>query len=194
MDKGGIISSLNKRFYLISRLKNHLNKKSLIRIAESIFTSKLRYGLQLMGKIRWLDSDSKNNELMSLQKVQNRMTRLLNNAKISDKINTKTLLANINGLSVNQLNAQIKLTEMWKVINLEHYPIKLESRTPENKMGSRSKTSGNLKECYGSEKLRSTFINDGIKAWNLTPESVKGCKTISSAKKVIRIFVNSLPI
>ena len=147
-----------------------------------------------MGKIRWTDSDSKNHELMSLQKVQNRMTRLLNNAKISDKINTKTLLANIKGLSVNQLNAQIKLTEMWKVTNLEHYPIKLENMFPENTMGSRSKTIGNLKECYGSEKLRSTFINDGIKAWNLAPETIKGCKTITSAKKEIRVFVNSLPI
>ena len=51
---------------------------------------------------------------MAIQKTQNKLTRFLNNAKISDKISTKTLLKNINGLSVNQLNAQIKLTELWK--------------------------------------------------------------------------------
>ena len=193
-DKGGVVSSLNKRFYLISRLKNHLNKKSLVRIAESIFTSKLRYGLQLMGKIRWSDSDPKNQELMSIQRVQNRMTRLLNSVKISDKVNTKTLLANINGLSVNQLNAQIKLTEMWKSSAIEHYPIKFNKKIPEDSMGSRSKTNGIINECFGSEKLKSTFINDGIKAWNLAPESIKGCKNLISAKKEIRVFVSSLPV
>ena len=51
---------------------------------------------------------------MAIQKTQNKLTRFLNNSKISDKISTKTLLKNINGLSVNQLNAQIKLTELWK--------------------------------------------------------------------------------
>ena len=112
--KGGIISSLNQRLYLIKRLSNSLNKKSLIKVAESIFTSKIRYGLQLLGRIRWTDADPKCEDLMAIQKTQNKLTRFLNNSKISDKISTKTLLKNINGLSVNQLNAQIKLTELWK--------------------------------------------------------------------------------
>ena len=43
----GVISSLNQRNYLIRRLKNHLNKEQLKKVADSIWTSKLRYGLQL---------------------------------------------------------------------------------------------------------------------------------------------------
>ena len=83
-------------------------------MAESIFTSKIRYGLQLLGRIRWTDADPKCEDLMAIQKTQNKLTRFLNNSIITDKISTKTLLKNINGLSVNQLNAQIKLTELWK--------------------------------------------------------------------------------
>ena len=41
-------------------------------------------------------------------------TWFLNGKKISDKISTKVLLNNINMLSANQINAQIKLLEFWK--------------------------------------------------------------------------------
>ena len=33
-------------------------------------------------------------------------------------------------LSVNQINAQAKLTEAWKVCNIENYPSKWERRLP----------------------------------------------------------------
>ena len=49
--KGGVIPSLNKRLFLLRRLKNRLNPKHLKRVTESIFNSKLRYGLQLIGKV-----------------------------------------------------------------------------------------------------------------------------------------------
>ena len=35
--KGGLISALNQKLYLILRLKNHLNKKAIIKVADSIF-------------------------------------------------------------------------------------------------------------------------------------------------------------
>ena len=50
--KGGVIPSLNKRLFLLRRLKSQLNKQSLRKVAEAIFTSKIRYGLQLLGKVR----------------------------------------------------------------------------------------------------------------------------------------------
>ena len=44
---GGLIPMLNKRLYLIKRLKKHLNDKNIQKVAESIFMSKIIYGLQL---------------------------------------------------------------------------------------------------------------------------------------------------
>ena len=42
---------------------------------------------------------------------------------------TVTIANNIKMLSVNQINAQIKLTEMWKASNMKNYPIKLEKKS-----------------------------------------------------------------
>ena len=88
---------------MVKRLKNHINYAALIKIADSIFNSKLRYGLQLLRKIRWSASDTQYGDLLSLQKVQNKLARFLNNKRISDKISIKSLMANIGFLSVNQI-------------------------------------------------------------------------------------------
>ena len=119
------ISALNSRLYLIMRLKNKLGLSSLKRIADSIYNSKLRYGIHLCGKVRNLESDPSQRMMESLQKSQNKMFRMLNETRISDKINTKSIALHLNMLSVNQINAQVKLTEMWKANYVPNYPIKL---------------------------------------------------------------------
>ena len=43
----------------------------------------------------------------------------------SDRNTTESLFKKVNLLSVNQTNAQIKLTEIWKAFNNENYPIKV---------------------------------------------------------------------
>ena len=58
--------------------------------------SKLKYGQQLLGKVRWKASDPSNQDLEAIQKCQNKLARILNSAGFSDKISTKTLLANLN--------------------------------------------------------------------------------------------------
>ena len=68
--------------------------------------------------------------MKELQKSQNKLFRFLNNTRISDKINTKASAANLKLLSANQINAQVKLTEMWKAFNVTNYPIKLDKKDP----------------------------------------------------------------
>ena len=65
-----------------------------------------------------------------LEKSQNKLFRLLNNTRIKDKIKTKSIAQNLKMLSVNQINAQVKLTEMWKAQNIEDYPIQNEVQIP----------------------------------------------------------------
>ena len=45
-----------------------------------------------------------------------------------------------------------------------------------------------------SELSKSTFINDGIKAWNLAPKNIKDCTTYATAKNEIKKFVKTIPI
>ena len=122
--KGGVISCLNQRLYVLRRLKNFINLESLKKVANSIFVSKIRYGLQLLGKVRLTNEDPTQVELKAIQKVQNKMVRLLNGKSLIDKISTKTLLANVNMLSVNQINAQIKITEVYKQCRMQIIPLK----------------------------------------------------------------------
>ena len=63
--------------------------------------------------------------MAQLQKAQNKLLRFLNNSKISDKVSTSSMLVKHNMLAVNQINTQIKLTELWKAANDKDHPFKL---------------------------------------------------------------------
>ena len=118
-NKGGVIPSLNKRMFAIKRLANHLNNKAITKVVDGLFTSKIRYGLQLYGKVRTQDQDPTNSDLKDIQIAQNRMMRAMVGKNLSDHVSTDDLLRMTNMLSVNQLNAQIKLRkhQMLKIIH-----------------------------------------------------------------------------
>ena len=93
------------------------------RIVDSLYTSKLRYGLQLLGKVRTKEEDSSNGLLAKLQVTQNKLARFLNGTNLLDKVCNKEIYQKNEILSVNQLNCQIKLKEVWKSMNDENYPL-----------------------------------------------------------------------
>ena len=85
-------------------------------------------------------------------------------------------------LSANQINAQIKLVEMWKSTNDPGYPIQCDKlEASEGARMTRAITRGDLKVKGASLKCQSTFINDASRAWNKAPEIIKNCKTLFSA-------------
>ena len=123
------------------------------------------------------------------------MLRILDGALVSDRKSTKTLLDNQNMLSVNQIAAQIKLTEMWKASNDPQYPIKMKTRErQENAMETRSVTRGDLTEIGRSTRAKKSFSCDAAKVWNKAPEKIRTAKTLITAKKAIREHCKSLPI
>ena len=137
--KGGLISSLNSRLYIIRRLKGHLTLKNILKVVDGIFTSKIRYGLQLIGKARTMREDAVCADLWAIQLVQNKLLRLLNKSQLKDRIYTVSMLEKFGILSVNQLNAQVKLLEMWKSQNITDYPLKVgKQETKENKCKTRA--------------------------------------------------------
>ena len=114
----GMVKALNQRTGLIRRMKNHLSGEKVKKLTDSIWTSKLRYGLQLCGKVRTTEEQPKGKQLVQLQQAQNRMLRMLMNKRIRDRVSIKSMLEKQRMLSVNQINAQIKLVEMWKCTKL----------------------------------------------------------------------------
>ena len=93
-------------------------------------------------------------------------------------------------LSVNQLQAQVKLTEMWKAANFSTYPLKIEKmQHPLDTRITRSVTSENFREL----RSQHTFIGDATRLWNSSPNGIRMVKTISIAKKEMKTYCKSLP-
>ena len=98
-------------------------------------------------------------------------------------------------LSVNQMNAQIKLTEMWKANNIHNYPLKIKTKgESEDSRVTRATTSGKLAESGKTEVIQSTYLSDASRAWNKAPESIIQCETVWKVKKEIKKFVRELPV
>ena len=175
-------------------MRNFLNNKALIKVAESIFMSKIRYGIQLLGKVRLSETDSTNLELEAIQKIQNKLVRILNGVRLKDRISSKSLAQKLGLLSVNQINAQVKLSEMWKAINSDNNALQITIKQKASDAAiTRSDKNVTLVEHGLSELCKKTFLNDAAHVWNVTPESIKSAISLYSAKKAIKTFVQTLP-
>ena len=105
------------------------------------------------------EEDPTNNDIKAIQMVQNKMARLLNGKTLKDKIPTKTLLENAKLLSVNQINARIKLQEIWKILNIEEYPIRIElNNIHDNQVATRAMTKRTPVEQGNTNLLSKTSI------------------------------------
>ena len=123
------------------------------------------------------------------------MARFLNSKTLEDKIKTKVLLANLNMLSVNQLNAKIKLLEIWKALNVENYPLEITTKvTNQNTMNTRAMTSNQPIEIGSKNLTQKSCISDAIRLWNLAPIELKNITNLISMKKATKTYVNSFPI
>ena len=120
--------------------------------------SKIWYGLQLLGSVRWNDSDPTNQELESIQKCQNKLLLVLNSTRVSDKVSIKSMLKKMNMLSVNLINAQIKLSEMCKSTHIPNYPVKTKQIIrSEDVVNTRAVSKGQLKEVLQTNSSQKTF-------------------------------------
>ena len=191
------LNSVVFSMYALGRIKNHIDVGKLPRMAHAIWTSKLRYGLQLCSNIRLKDTDSHNTLMQAAQVAQNKMLRLLDNSTLADRKSTLELLKKSNMLSVNQLAASIKLTEAWKACNIPNYPIELEKNhanlAPTDRV-VRPQTTRVWKEDGRTNTARDSFTRSAAKIWNQAPTEIKTAETLSSAKKLIKSYCQMLPI
>ena len=192
---GGVIKSLNKRLFFIRRLKNQIDDSRLSKIVDSIWNSKLRYGLQLYAKVRTSSECPMQSHMEKLQKTQNKLVRTLENVRIKDKNRTSDMLTKNGMLSVNQTVAQIKLTELWKATHTDNNPLKFTQIAPaENGRNSRAVTNKKLYQSKGSTLTMDSFVYDATKMWNNAPDSIKNANSIYSAKTEIKSYCKLLPL
>ena len=148
-----------------------------------------------MSNVRLTEDQPTHYLVTEAQKAQNNLLRTLCNKKLADRENIKKMLNNQNMLSVNQLSAQIKLSEMWKAKNTEDYPIKFKYQsTQPGTCETRGNTTGRMVETGRSQKSITSFVGDAPRIWNKAPTQVTSAKTLAIAKKEIRKFCLTLPI
>ena len=162
---------------------------------DGLFTSKLRYGLQLYGKARMVDSDMECEEFKAVQLIQNNMLRTLNNTKVKDMVSIKSMLEKYNMSSVNQLNAQCKLLEIWKAKNLTDYPLKIGQQSVNHEgISTRADRMGRPIEIGKSNIVQRSCVNDAIRLWNLAPPNITESSSLYQAKKEIKKYARTLPV
>ena len=192
-----LTATLNSRLFQIRRIKNQVPKRCIMRIVQSLWFSKLRYGLQIIAQTRLKEKDPSHILMDGLQIAQNRMLRLLHGSTLKDRISTEELLRTANVLSVNQLATEVKLTECWKAANIENYSVKMDKGHVEQNVEGRQLRSSSLREFKDHSRTKigeeSFHISTG-KAWNNAPQEVKETKTIFAAKRMIKKYCKTLPI
>ena len=155
----------------------------------------IRYGVQLYGKVRLTETECKESLLESLQITQNKFARFVHGSTLADRISTTTIFKDTKLLLVNQINAQIKVLEVWKSKNFQAYPIQWENRSDIiGKSGLKSSNKPDLIIRGKSKTQEQTFYNDAARVCNAAPNNIKDCKTIFTVKKHIKTFVQTLPV
>ena len=143
-------------------------------IADSLYTSKIRYGVQLLGNVRTKKEETEQKLMGTIQVAQNKLARFLNGNSLMDKVPTTQKYKELNIQSVNQLNAQIKLLDVWKSTQSEYHSTKWARRNDSNlEQQTRSAVINNLSEAYGGRILTTTFVNDAAKTMEHCPRMYK---------------------
>ena len=169
--------------------------KSVMKLVDGLFTSKLRYGIQLLGKVRTSSEDPLCAEFKAIQMVQNNLLRTLNGSKVKDKVSIKSMLNKFSMLSVNQLNASIKLLEVWKALKVDNYPLTIKRQeVTTNGTTTRGDSVGRPIEIGKTNLTHKTCVSESIHLWNNAPKSIIESASLYEAKKEIITFSMSLPI
>ena len=97
--------------------------------------------------------------------------------------------------SVNQLNAQCKLLEIWKAKNLTDYPLKIGQQSVNHEgISTRADRMGRPIEIGKSNIVQRSCVNDAIRLWNLAPPNITESSSLYQAKKEIKKYARTLPV
>ena len=188
-------NALNSRLFQIRRVKNQIPRRCIMKIVQSLWFSKLRYGLQLCAITRTSQSDPQNLKMKSLQYAQNRLLRLLDGSRIKDRKSIRSLLQKFKLPSMNQIACEIKLMEAWKSINIQSYPVSIETEIKQDSDRTLRQNSVRMFDESSRTKIGATsFHISTAKLWNQTSVAVKNAKTKHTAKKAIKSYCNDLPL
>ena len=197
----GLVKQLSSRVGVLKRLKKYLPPHRLKMVMEGMFSSKMRYGMTVWGRV-WqipgsLDEDqaTRNSASMTkedarrLQVLQNKCLRLLTNSDY--KTPTKELLEKTNTLSVHQEIAHLSLSQVYNIHKTKlpayHYRRLFESRENETRIRP-----GHVNRIEFDRSLaRANFFYQSSRLWTALPDQVKSSENKHSFKKKCKTWIKN---
>ena len=167
----------------------------MLKVIQSLWMSKLRYGLQLCNQVRVKSDDPENQNMKAAQVAQNKMMRMLDGVSLKEHVSSSSLLKKYNIPSVNQLAGEIKLMEAWKAIHVPSYPFRMKENNPNRTLVDRDVRQNTTKKWKDSAKTkaaRESMSIDCTRLWNIDPPEITNAVTKCAAKREIKKFARTL--
>ena len=174
---------------MLRRLTYSIPRENMGVLAQGLILSKIRYALPVYGRMSTNISDPINQEMHALEVKVNNIRRVMTGNKLSDRVPNMVLQEQTGIPSVNQMLIQSTLLETWKILN-GHSESLEELLSPISTNGSirtRAEERRNLR-VPRSHSNKTSFAIQAANIWNLSPETIRDCTTIMSAKREIKKF------
>ena len=158
--------------------------------------SQVRYGLPLYCPVKIKEGDPSPGCIDQIEVAFNDCLRLLTGNKRSDQASIKSMLEELDWLSLNQLSAETRLVQAWKTAHVEDYCLQ-DTLSLRKKGGNPTRVSETVSFDPGVDcRITSsgTFVHQTAKLWNQAPKSIKTASSLEIAKREIRAYVKTLPI
>ena len=187
------LTAIKQRVGVVARLAWKVPSSVLQVIAKPLVFGKLNCLLELAVPIRiCADTDRQNGTVKKIQLQVNRLARVLTRVKLTDKINTQTVLDRANIESVNRTAFRAAGRLVWQALNgnkvLHHH---FEEYLPKSARLSEE----NCRKLFplpSNRKLPQGFIN-AHRIWN-TYKELREAKTLSAAKAFLQKQSRLIPM
>ena len=188
-----LCASLKQRLGLLRRIKHKINSHKLQIVAESIFQSKIRYGISVYTNPKFefnhLEQPMDPN-IARLQVIQNDMMRLLVGKKRSSRTNMEKLRKDLKMFSVNQLSCYHTAIEMFNIINHKSSPtLHEEMKIVPRGYSLRNLEDGKVLVPEKGKKSCMGFHYLGPKLWNFLPGHIRKTTIRSIFKDKLKDFI-----
>ena len=192
---GKLSIELKKRIGLLTRIRNRIPENKLVMVANSIFNSKIRYGISVYLNPIFEEEDLKakksTKNVTVLQVLQNTMLRIILKIKKNQHINMQKVRENIGMMSVNQMSIYHTILEAYNIVKYsssDQMRHKWESKK-ENTYYLRSESRNDMMIPKKSTTKCIGFTYFGAKLLNMLPSDIKESENSSIFKAKLNNWI-----
>ena len=204
-ENAGLLKELSIRVGMMKKLKKWIPTHKLKTVMSGLFQSKLIYGITVWGNV-WnipgnLDVENRlspsltKEDLRRLQVLQNKCLRMMTNSDY--KTPTQTLLQRTNMLSVHQLTAQLRLSQVYSIhqTGLPSYHYKRLFDYEEQPNTRFSSCLPAKRTDFGLSLARGSFFYQAPRLWRALPHQVKNSRNKLEFKRKCRRWIKeNIPV